>query len=105
MSVESDFKGTKIGFEILFIFIAGFSGDIILHLLVDATKNFKSYKIAEGLIPYYKSLEYGSSNFVKIFSSYFSGAVYGGFACVIALLLLKLFLFLLEETNPSAITY
>ena len=105
MSVEADFKGTKIGFEILFIFIAGCSGDIILHLLVDATKKFKSYKIAEGLIPYYKSLECGTSNFVKKFCSYFSGAVYGGVACVIALLLLKLFLFLLEETNPSMITY
>jgi hypothetical protein len=105
MSVETDFKGTKIGFEILFIFIAGCSGDIILHLLIDATKNFKSYKIAEGLIPYYKSIEHGSSNFAKKFSSYFNGAVYGGFACVIALMLLKLFLFLLEETNPSVITY
>ncbi len=105
MSVETDFKGTKIGFEILFIFIAGCAGDIILHLLIDATKNFKRYKIAEGLIPYYASLEYGSNKLVKKISSYFSGAVYGGFACVIALLLLKLFLFLLEETNPSAITY
>ncbi len=105
MSVEEDFKGTKIGFEILFIFIAGCIGDIILHLLIDATKNFKKYRIAESLIPYYKSLEYGSTNFIKKFSSYFSGAVYGGFACVIGLLLMKLFLFLYEETSSAEITY
>jgi hypothetical protein len=105
MSVEEDFKGTKIGFEILFIFIAGFIGDIIIHMLVDATKKFKVYRVASGLSPYYKSIEYGSSAFTRNISGYFNGAVYGGFACVIALLILKLFLFLLEETNPKMITY
>jgi hypothetical protein len=62
--------------EIMYVFIAGCIGDIIIHALCENTNFF-----AQGLKPYYSSL-----NFPII-----EGAFWGGFACVVALLMAKIF--------------
>ena len=94
-TVSDDFKSKKIGYEILFIFIAGVFWDVILHVIVNHTK------FIQGLSPYYKSLE-SISRFPKI-SSYFNGAVWAGFACIVALLSMKLCMYAIEETTD--VTY
>jgi hypothetical protein len=92
-TVENDFKSSKLGYEILFIFIAGIIWDILTHIVVNNTK------FVQGLAPYYKSLE-SIQRFPKI-SSYFNGAIYGGLACVVALFTMKLFMYALEKTNDE----
>jgi hypothetical protein len=102
-SVAEDFNSSKIGYEILFIYLAGSILDLIIHFCVDVTKNNKVYwKFANSLNEHYKSLEWNVMGPIKkICSGYFTGAVLIGFACVIALLIMKLFMFSLEITNDD----
>ncbi len=74
MTVKQEFESGKIGWEVLFIFIAGALGDMVVHLL-----NFKSLNY------YYKQF------------GWLLGAFWGGIACVIALLIAKLFMFIKES--------
>ena len=102
--VKQEFLSGSIGWEILFIFIAGMIGDMLVHAMVERT----SY--GQGLAPYYQAL--GEKFFIwpnpewmegmtklKIASSTIQGAIWGGIACVIALLIAKLFLYAKEETE------
>jgi hypothetical protein len=67
------------GFQYLFVFIVGFVGDLIIHLL--ASKKI----LAMSLLPYYKSLSI-STPFPKWFNIWIFGGILGGIACIIALL-------------------
>ena len=106
MSVSEEFKTGSVGWEILFIFIAGAIGDMGVHGLVE----FTSY--GQGLKPYYQAL--GEKIFiwpnpewmaewtnVKKISSTLQGAIWGGIACIIALLIAKLFMYAKEETENN----
>ncbi len=92
------YSNDKIMYEILFIFVAGCVGDMIIHVLQKMTKNTR-FPFAQSLEPYYKSLEIGTTKLYKVLSSYIIGAFWGGIACVFALLLMKLFIFAMESTN------
>jgi hypothetical protein len=104
MSVSQEFQSGEVSWEILFIFIAGAIGDIAIHAIAELTKG-TDYAIAQGLLEYYKSLgdkllvfdtsSWNSRN--KMISGTLQGAVWGGIACVIALLMAKLFLYAKEE--------
>lgn len=106
MTTRQEFESGSIGWEILFIFISGAIGDIAIHFLAHGTKG-TNYAFAQGLLEYYKSLgdkflifdssRWNSKN--KKISSWIQGAVWGGIACVIALLMAKLFMFVKEETE------
>lgn len=108
MSVKQEFDSGSIGWEILFIFIAGAIGDMSIHLLADITKNTQ-IAFAQGLLEYYKSLGdkllvFNTSNWnpkFKSASGWIQGAIWGGIACAIALLIAKLFLFAKEETEKK----
>jgi len=73
-------------------------GDLAVHYMSRNTS------FAKGLLEYYKSLGnrllFMNTNYwkprSKIFSSMIQGAIWGGIACVIALLIAKLFLYLKE---------
>jgi len=107
-TVVQEFQSGSIGWEVLFIFIAGLLGDIFIHGVGELTTG-TSYPIAQGLLEYYKSL--GEKFFVfptpdwsprsKMFSSTLQGAIWGGIACVFALLIAKLFLFAKEELGKQ----
>jgi len=106
MSVKQEFQSGAIGWEVLFIFIAGAIGDVAIHALAKFSKG-KKFEFAQGLLEYYKSL--GDKLFIKdtshwgnkskMISGILQGAVWGGIACVIALLIAKLFLFLQEISD------
>jgi hypothetical protein len=106
MTVKQEFESGVIGWEILFIVIAGAIGDIAVHFLGHITKNTK-FAFAQGLLEYYKSL--GDKLFIfdttkwnpvnKKISSWIQGAIWGGIACAIAFLISKLFLYAKEETE------
>lgn len=91
MNVETDFKTGRIGYLILFVFLSGMIGDILIHTLV-------KYPRLDGLKYYYKKLEYGSTEKMKLFSSWIISAIFGGLACVVGLLLGELFLYAKEST-------
>lgn len=120
MTVKQEFESGTIGWEILFIFIAGCLGDIGVHFLGHITKGTR-VEFAQGLMEYYKSLGdkflvFNTVNWKprnKQISAWIQGAIWGGVACAIALLIAKLFLFAKEETehfgnmktNPNYTTY
>lgn len=107
MSVKQEFESGSVGWEILFIFIAGAIGDMFVHAMGDLTKGTK-FAFAQGLLEYYKSLGdkllvFNTSNWnprSKMVSGWVQGAIWGGIACVVALLIAKLFLFAKEQTEP-----
>jgi hypothetical protein len=106
MTVKQEFESGSIGWEVLFIFIAGMIGDMAVHALSYGTKD-TSFAFAQGLQKYYESL--GEKFLIiktpnlgyntKLFSKISQGAIWGGIACVMALLIAKLFLFAKEETE------
>ncbi len=104
MSVKQEFITGTVGWEVLFIFIAGAIGDLAVHGLGEMTKGSK-FAFAQGLLEYYKSLEnkllvFNTSKwntFNKQISGTIQGAIWGGIACVIALLIAKLFLYAKNE--------
>ncbi len=63
-----------IAYQLITIFIVGFISDLIIHLLED------KHIINTGLDKYYESLS--SSKYL----SYFLGGIFGGIACLYALL-------------------
>jgi hypothetical protein len=108
MTIVQEFQTGTVGWEFLFIFISGVIGDMIVHLLGDITKGTK-YAFAQGLLKYYESLgekllifntsKWNSYN--KKILGIIQGAIWGGIACVIALLFTKLFLFAKEENENN----
>lgn len=108
MNVKQQFNSDTIAWEILFIFIAGIIGDIFIHFTSYITKGTK-FQFAQGLLPYYNSLGnklliFNTSNwkpFYKNLSGWIQGAIWGGIACVFALLIAKLFLFVKEESDNN----
>jgi hypothetical protein len=118
MTVKQEFDSGTIGWEVLFIFIAGMIGDMFVHLMGDLTHKKMGTKggllnrlgfppFAQGLLEYYKSLGeklliFDTSNWTpkhKAISGWFQGAIWGGIACAVALLIAKLFLYAKEETE------
>ncbi len=103
MSISQEFQSGIVGWEVLFIFISGAIGDLVVHFLGEVTKGTK-YPFAQGLLEYYKSLGdkllvFNTKNWNprnKMISGIIQGAIWGGIACVIALLISKLFLFAKE---------
>lgn len=106
MTVKQEFQTGAIGWEVLFILIAGALGDLGIHLLAEITKGTR-FPFAQGLLEYYKSLGdklliFNTSHWrpkFKMLSGTIQGAIWGGIACVVALLIAKLFLFAKEETE------
>ena len=96
-SVQGDFDTGRVGFLVLYTFIAGGLGDILIHFLLNYFKSFP-----QGLKTYYDKLEYGKSKISRILTSYIFSAVLGGIACVIGLLLGLLFLYAQEQCVSSA---
>ena len=91
MTVKQEFESGSIGWEILFIFIAGAIGDMAVHGLSYMTKGTR-IEFAQGLQKYYESLGEkflifktpGLGHKTKLFSKVSQGAIWGGIACVIA---------------------
>lgn len=109
-TVSEEFKDpNNIGFQILFLFIAGSIGDIFIHIAAELTKQNKTFKFANSLLPYYKSLEYSSRHVPlaqpkqKFITSTVLGAIWGGIACVVALLIAKLFMYFKEIEKKDLI--
>jgi hypothetical protein len=108
MSVKQEFQSGSIGWEVLFIFIAGALGDLGVHFLGEITKGSR-FAFAQGLLEYYKSLGdklliFNTSHWgpkAKMLSGTVQGAIWGGIACAVALLIAKLFLFAKEETESK----
>jgi hypothetical protein len=104
MSIVQEFQTGTVGWEFLYIFIAGCLGDMFAHLLERRTKKWK-YPLAQGLEGYYESLskklifhDIGKWK-TKYFWAWLQGAIWGGIACIFALLIAKLFLYAKEETE------
>jgi hypothetical protein len=106
MSVKQEFQTGTVGWEVLFIFISGCLGDIGIHFLAWLTRGTK-FAFAQGLLKYYENLGdkfliFNTSKWnskTKMLSGTIQGAIWGGIACVIALLIAKLFLFAKEESQ------
>ena len=100
MTVKQEFESGSIGWEVLFVFIAGVIGDMFVHAMGDLTKG-TNVAFAQGLLEYYKSLgdkllifntsKWNPRN--KAISGWIQGAIWGGIACAVALLIAKLFLY------------
>lgn len=77
------------GYRYLFVFIVGFIGDIIIHGL-------SHYNIlARSLIYYYNSLSQ------VWYKSIFLGGFLGGLACLFALVVADIILFIWEQKKPK----
>lgn len=87
----NNYFNEKFGILVGFVLLAGFIGDVIIHIMVDKTKWF-----AQGLKPYYKSMG------KRIVVNYFISGLAGGIACIIALLLGQLFYYIFEYFNNSS---
>ena len=98
MTVKEDFETGQVGWEILFIMIAGMIGDMFIHLFAGRTIPVIDIPFSEGLVNYYENLKIGN---YPLSMSIVLGALFGGIACVVALLLAKLFLYSKEETEKN----
>ena len=92
----NDYFNEKFGILVVFVLLAGFIGDVAIHIAAMYLR-FPCGKLwfAQGLIPYFKSMEFGNG---KLFG-YFSSGLAGGIACVIGLVFGQLFLYAHESLN------
>lgn len=105
-TTKQEFQNSTVGWEFLFIFIAGMVGDLFVHLIAHNTTGTR-FEFAQGLLQYYtnlgeKFLIWPTTDFsdtFKFWSGTGQGAFWGGVACIFALLIAKLFLFAKEETE------
>ncbi len=75
----------RFGFLVLFVFISGFMGDIIIHIGTKIKFPFKKQWFAQGLVPYYKA------------NGFLISGILGGLACVVALVFGQLILSIKEN--------
>ncbi len=95
MSINNYFDD-KFGYLILFVMCAGIIGDIIIHFGTYISFPFKKPWFAQGLVPYYKSLEFGTNKYLRFMSSLMISGLLGGIACVIGLIFGQIFLYIKE---------
>lgn len=88
-------------FLVLFVFIVGVLGDILIHIGTHLKFPFGRPWFAQGLIPYYKSMEIGKNKLSKVMSSYILSGIAGGIACVIAVVFGQLLLYAMESNESS----
>ena len=88
MKQIDNYFNESFGFLVLFVFIAGFAGDSLIHAGTNGQIPFIG-QFAQSLVPYYRT-----NGFIK-------SGIFGGLACVIALIFGQLLLFAKEkdETN------
>jgi hypothetical protein len=95
--LENSFDN-RFGILVAFVMLAGFIGDILIHLAAMHLKfPFNKRWFAQGLIPYFKSMEIKKS---KI-SGYFLSGLAGGIACVIGLIIGQLFLYAYDSNTDT----
>lgn len=94
-----DYFNERFGFLVLFVFIVGFLGDVFIHLGTYLKFPFKKPWFAQGLIPYYKSMEIGKNKLSKAMSGYVLSGIAGGIACVIGVVIGQLLLYWMESNK------
>lgn len=87
----------RFGLLVLFVFIVGFIGDVLIHIGTYVRFPFKKPWFAQGLIPYYRSMEFGKNKLMKKISGYVLSGIAGGLACVVAVVFAKLILNLIKD--------
>lgn len=97
----NNYFDNKFGFLVLFVLIVGIIGDILIHFGTYISFPFKKPWFAQGLVPYYKSLELGQNKYVRLLSSLLLSGLLGGIACVIGLVFGQLLLYAYESNNKS----
>lgn len=91
-NIDNYFNNT-FGMLVLFVFVAGIVGDIVIHMGTKIRFPNKKPWFAQGLRPYYKSLEYGKGKLIKSFNSWLISGIFGGIACIVALVFGQLFMY------------
>jgi hypothetical protein len=95
MSAVSNNFNDRFGILLAFVLIGGFIGDILIHLAAVHLKfPYGKPWFAQGLKPYFESLEYRKSKLI----GYFLSGLLGGLACVVALIIGQLFLLAYDFT-------
>lgn len=91
--------------QYLYVFVVGFFGDAIIHFF--SSRKFwalregrDAFGIAPSLMYYYNSLK-NTPPFVtwETFNSWFWGAVFGGLACLIAVVLADIIVYAQSQTK------
>jgi hypothetical protein len=85
----SDYFNDNFGILLAFVFLAGFIGDILIHIGTGIKFPFGKPWFAQGLIPYYKSMVIKNNKF----SGWVLSGLAGGVACIISLFFVELFLY------------
>jgi hypothetical protein len=75
------------GYLVLFVFIIGVLGDLIIHVGTGIKFPMKKPWFAQGLVPYYDA------------NGWILGAIFGGLACVIAVVFGQLLLWAKESND------
>jgi hypothetical protein len=89
----NDYFNEQFGLLVLFVLISGIIGDIFIHAGTYLKFPFIKPWFAQGLIPYYKSMELGKHKYLRFISSLLLSGFAGGIACIIALIFGQLFLY------------
>lgn len=97
----STYFDDNFGLLVLFVFIVGFIGDVIIHIGTYVKFPFKKPWFAQGLIPYYRSMEIGKNKLYKKITGYILSGIAGGIACVIAVVFAQLILYLINEFSAN----
>ncbi len=97
MTTINNYFDEKFGYLVLFVFISGIIGDMLIHLGTKIKFPFDKPWFAQGLKPYYKSMEINKS----IFSSWILSGIAGGIACVIGLVFGQLLLYAMEDMQKK----
>jgi len=94
---KSDHFSEKFGILVGFVLLAGFIGDVLIHIGTHIKFPFKKQWFAQGLIPYYTSMEIRGNNI----SGWILSGLAGGIACVIALIFGELFAYANDELKKD----
>lgn len=84
----NNYFNEQFGYLILFVFISGIIGDLIIHVGTTLKSPFNSKWFAQSLVPYYKT------------NGWVMGAFYGGIACVISVVFGQLLLYV-KDTKEN----
>lgn len=87
LSKTDDYFNKRFGYLVLFVFIIGVLGDLLIHAGTHLKFPFKNPWFAQGLVQYYKA------------NGWILGAILGGLACVVAVVFGMLLLKLKEYNN------
>ncbi len=95
-----DYFNNRFGMLVLFVLLAGIIGDILIHFGTYIKFPCNKPWFAQGLKPYYKSVEFGKTPYMRFASSLIISGLFGGIACIIGLIIGQLLLYA-YETNQS----